>query len=1221
MGWTFNPFTGKLDYFTAGGVGPPGAGPYPASDVTPGTFNSTYAPSGDYIFPAKLGIGSAAAVEMVSWGSCLTVSETYDLAVTPFPMGIVVADTIAGTLSEDSLYVGIDVYTVDSTIDLNGHTLEWCGVDVFYAPFYPTLTVYGIQSGINNHQAVVMSEARVFSGELYNIDPGGTVTLGIVYDARFSHAGTIVDSFLYRGYYDVAYYGPGTFTNKWGIWIDGEDKNYLSGMLGLGVDPFNTLGSGALFCIDGVNPSLQLSDSQYSATHHPEIQLKAYGTDAEWLAFGGYYDSTNKWRSAGTNWPSMYVWYRNNDHFGLFWGSAAYGAEITNFSQILRIYTNSGASTWVIGEIRGSSSYAPRWWGDNPTCATLELTSVYGGVLICSTEVDGYPGVAVGMSTAHDSGYIAFDAVYAPGYGWQSCDPGSNFIIQKDSDTLKFKYDTGIVITGPGNDIIPWHLAMAITSEGKIGFGTETVPHAGIGSAKLAIEGEDGSVNGPHVQFTTPNDNYPILQVMPWAHGTTFIGMDCYYDGTYRSSHIGYLAAILKSGSRLDFLLNDNGISPPNAIGNWDRDLYLDANNSLSYELQQDGLPTWSLFSYAHDDVYLYFDGYYSGATKASDTSSYIIGKHADKLYIYGGVGFTPGSVYTPNAMLTFDAATNNITIGSGAAGIDYTLTFDGETYDGTLTWMEDEMTFVFNRDIYVGTDDVGQGLVGLYGSASKYGGNIIFYVPVASHAIIDYWRIRSYYDYMQIGPNTLPDMIRLDASLDVRMTADVYIYGRTANALTIGNGAAGVDYTLTFNGETNDGVITWMEDEDAFTMACGLGLDAGAILNWGATLGSTGYGFCDVAGVMKYKDSGGSWIAFNSLGGGGGAWTSAGGITYLATETDEVRIGAASGGTYNGNTYIITDDQYPSVNFRTGTTISSRIYADVSGNDLYVDAEGTIVLRDYASGTPVNLVTFKDWPNVLDISKDLDLSVSGGNTLYMNIQLLNAISSMSKTVRGFYLSLNDQRPSGNALFCYGSSYDLTMVHTVTSVEGFRNNIYQSALATGNITAMYGIRQILSAQETTGTYSITTLYGEYVSVSVSSGAKVGTSYLFYGVASDTAVGITASWGIYLTGELKNYLSGSLLLGVSKYLNFGLTEGSSGYGIRDNATKIEYKDSGGSWIPFNGIGGGGGDIAMSMYEPDSDETITANKSAVIAGYYQIQPNRVLEIAAMGIMEIL
>jgi len=35
--------------------------------------------------------------------------------------------------------------------------------------------------------------------------------------------------------------------------------------------------------------------------------------------------------------------------------------------------------------------------------------------------------------------------------------------------------------------------------------------------------------------------------------------------------------------------------------------------------------------------------------------------------------------------------------------------------------------------------------------------------------------------------------------------------------AFKLGFGKAGTDYTLTFDGETNDGILTWMEDEDYF--------------------------------------------------------------------------------------------------------------------------------------------------------------------------------------------------------------------------------------------------------------------------------------------------------------------------------------------------------------------------------------------------------------------
>ena len=44
-----------------------------------------------------------------------------------------------------------------------------------------------------------------------------------------------------------------------------------------------------------------------------------------------------------------------------------------------------------------------------------------------------------------------------------------------------------------------------------------------------------------------------------------------------------------------------------------------------------------------------------------------------------------------------------NIEIGSGDAGVDYTLTFDCETNDGVITWLEDENYFKFSKDVSAG--------------------------------------------------------------------------------------------------------------------------------------------------------------------------------------------------------------------------------------------------------------------------------------------------------------------------------------------------------------------------------------------------------------------------------------------------------------------------------------------------------------------------------------
>ena len=47
-----------------------------------------------------------------------------------------------------------------------------------------------------------------------------------------------------------------------------------------------------------------------------------------------------------------------------------------------------------------------------------------------------------------------------------------------------------------------------------------------------------------------------------------------------------------------------------------------------------------------------------------------------------------------------------SITIGDATSGTDITVTFDGETSDGVLTWMEDEDQFKFSDDIMIIDDE-----------------------------------------------------------------------------------------------------------------------------------------------------------------------------------------------------------------------------------------------------------------------------------------------------------------------------------------------------------------------------------------------------------------------------------------------------------------------------------------------------------------------------------
>jgi hypothetical protein len=80
----------------------------------------------------------------------------------------------------------------------------------------------------------------------------------------------------------------------------------------------------------------------------------------------------------------------------------------------------------------------------------------------------------------------------------------------------------------------------------------------------------------------------------------------------------------------------------------------------------------------------------------------------------------------------------------------------------------------------------------------------------------------------------------------------------------------------------------------------------------------------------------------------------------------------------------------------------------------------------------------------------------------------------------------------------------------------------------------------------------------------SSGSWGGSSIL---VNTGTNVGIGDT-----TPDHKLDVEGNIGIMASGYINFGDTDGTSGYGFRDNAGTIEYKDSGGSWVAITGVGG-------------------------------------------------
>jgi hypothetical protein len=106
-------------------------------------------------------------------------------------------------------------------------------------------------------------------------------------------------------------------------------------------------------------------------------------------------------------------------------------------------------------------------------------------------------------------------------------------------------------------------------------------------------------------------------------------------------------------------------------------------------------------------------------------------------------------------------------------------------------------------------------------------------------------------------------------------------------------------------------------------------GISAGKYLYWGNTRGSSGYGFWDDGGTLKFKNSGGSWTAF-----GGGAWVTTGSDIYYST--GKVTIGSST-----INRQLTIDKAFPSFGLSVSGT-EKMLMAISTGADVGVTGTAT---------------------------------------------------------------------------------------------------------------------------------------------------------------------------------------------------------------------------------------------------------------------------------------
>jgi len=248
----------------------------------------------------------------------------------------------------------------------------------------------------------------------------------------------------------------------------------------------------------------------------------------------------------------------------------------------------------------------------------------------------------------------------------------------------------------------------------KLGIGTSVVPHGGVGTCLLAIEGANTSFpNGPHIQVTTDADDYPVVQYLNWGHDNIQWNFDAYFDGTDNiSCDAGSNFQVIKVSDRFR-IRYDTGVAQGSVISyntafeidpaigiefglplNGDiADPLIVYGNRGRIDIRDDGdsYPQLSALAYTHDNSGYLFDAYYDGAFKSSDAgSNFALYKVSDTLVVRYDSGVAQGGAVSWNVAFAVDTSGNvdlqgnelqtvsAIDNGGSAIAVNDDLTVDG---------------------------------------------------------------------------------------------------------------------------------------------------------------------------------------------------------------------------------------------------------------------------------------------------------------------------------------------------------------------------------------------------------------------------------------------------------------------------------------------------------------------------------------------------------------
>ena len=210
--------------------------------------------------------------------------------------------------------------------------------------------------------------------------------------------------------------------------------------------------------------------------------------------------------------------------------------------------------------------------------------------------------------------------------------------------------------------------------------------------------------------------------------------------------------------------------------------------------------------------------------------------------------------------------------------------------------------------------------------------------------------------------------------------------------SLTLGDGTAGTDITVTFDGESNDGVLKWMEDEDYFEFSDDILVASTEKLQFRDTaiyINSSTDGQLDLVADTEIQlaattvDLNGNLDVSGSLTLGGTAITSTAaelnlldGVTATTTELNYVDVSTA--GTVEASKAVVVDSNKDVSGFR---NLSITGDLTVAGDDITMgtNTAGNLLVAD---GTNFNSLAVGDLSEISTVANDdvfLAVDTSGG--------------------------------------------------------------------------------------------------------------------------------------------------------------------------------------------------------------------------------------------------